>query len=98
MFTGIVEELGSVASIQDQTDAIRLTIAGPLVTSDASLGDSIAVSGCCLTVAELDGETFTADVMAETLSKTTLGEFAPGTPVSEGVARFVQWFKGFYAA
>ncbi len=82
MFTGIVEELGSVASIQDQTDAIRLTIAGPLVTSDASLGDSIAVSGCCLTVAELDGETFTADVMAETLSKTTLGEFAPGTPVN----------------
>lgn len=82
MFTGIVEELGSVVSIHDQTDAVRLTIAGPLVTSDASLGDSIAVSGCCLTVAELDGETFTADVMAETLSKTTLGEFAAGTPVN----------------
>lgn len=82
MFTGIVEELGRVTDVAQQTDAIRLTVAGPLVTGDAHPGDSIAVSGCCLTVAELGGETFTADVMAETLSKTTLGTLATGAPVN----------------
>ena len=51
MFTGIVEELGTVETLEDQGDAIRLTVRGPLVTSDAGLGDSISVNGCCLTVA-----------------------------------------------
>ena len=55
MFTGIVEELGTVESLEDQGDAIRLTVRGPLVTSDAGLGDSIAVNGCCLTVATQRG-------------------------------------------
>jgi riboflavin synthase len=72
MFTGIVEELGTVAGIEDQGDAIRLTIAAHHVLGDASLGDSIAVNGCCLTVAARDGDTWTADVMAETLDKTSL--------------------------
>ena len=82
MFTGIVEELGTVEALEDQGDAIRLTVRGPLVTGDAGLGDSIAVNGCCLTVATREGETFTADVMHETLAKTSLGGLEPGTQVN----------------
>ena len=82
MFTGIVEELGVVEGIEEQSDAIRLTVRGPHVTTDARLGDSIAVNGCCLTVAERDGETFTADVMRETLDKTSLRALAPGAKVN----------------
>lgn len=82
MFTGIVEELGTVQVIEDQGDAVRLSVYGPLVTTDADLGDSIAVNGCCLTVvSNLDG-VFTADVMHETLAKTSLGAFEPGTRVN----------------
>jgi len=82
MFTGIVEELGTVEALDDQGDAIRLTVRGPLVTQDAALGDSIAVNGCCLTVATQQDETFTADVMHETLAKTSLGALTPGTQVN----------------
>ncbi|HET6626995.1 MAG TPA: riboflavin synthase [Nocardioidaceae bacterium] len=82
MFTGIIEELGVVEGIEDQGDAVRLTVRGPQVVSDAGLGDSIAVNGCCLTVAALDEERFTADVMPETLDKTTLGALAPGGRVN----------------
>jgi riboflavin synthase len=82
MFTGIVEELGVVDGIEELEDAVRLTIRGPLVTGDAGLGDSISVNGCCLTVAERSGETFTADVMAETLDKTSLGALEPGDRVN----------------
>jgi riboflavin synthase len=82
MFTGIVEELGTVERLEPQGDAVRLTVRGPLAVSDAGLGDSIAVNGCCLTVAARDGETFTADVMQETLDKTSLGALAPGTRVN----------------
>jgi riboflavin synthase len=82
MFTGIVEELGVVESLEDQGDAVRLTVRGPHVTVDARLGDSIAVNGCCLTVAQRDGETFTADVMRETLDKTSLGALEPGGRVN----------------
>lgn len=82
MFTGIVEELGAVQALEDQGDAVRLTVSGPLVVSDAALGDSIAVNGCCLTVAERSGDTFTADVMRETLLKTSLGALVPGARVN----------------
>ncbi|HSE70575.1 MAG TPA: riboflavin synthase [Nocardioidaceae bacterium] len=82
MFTGIVEELGVVESLEDQGDAVRLTVRGPHVVVDAGLGDSIAVNGCCLTVAERDQETFTADVMRETLDKTSLGVLEPGAKVN----------------
>ncbi len=82
MFTGIVEELGVVEGLEEQADAIRLTVRGPHVVTDAHLGDSIAVNGCCLTVAERDGETFTADVMRETLDKTSLGALEPGSKVN----------------
>jgi riboflavin synthase len=82
VFTGIIEELGVVEGLEDQGDAVRLTVRGAHVTVDARLGDSIAVNGCCLTVAERDGETFTADVMRETLDKTSLGALAPGSRVN----------------
>ena len=82
MFTGIVEELGTVESMEDQGDALRLTVQGALVTSDAALGDSIAVNGCCLTVSTREDEAFTADVMHETLAKTSLGALRPGARVN----------------
>jgi riboflavin synthase len=82
MFTGIVEELGSVVALEDQGDAVRLTVHGPLVTSDAGEGDSISVNGCCLTVVSSADGAFVADVMHETLAKTSLGSFEPGTRVN----------------
>ncbi|MBD9700411.1 riboflavin synthase [Flavimobilis sp. GY10621] len=84
MFTGIVEELGAVVASEDLGTDARLTIRGPLVTSTAAHGDSIAVNGVCLTVTTLDAEagTFGADVMPETLRLTQLGALRPGDPVN----------------
>jgi riboflavin synthase len=82
MFTGIVEELGTIAAIEEQADAIRLTIAASTVLEDVHLGDSISVNGCCLTVATTDGETWTADVMQESLDKTSLGTLGLGDRVN----------------
>ena len=83
MFTGIVEELGTVEALDLlEGDAARLTIRGPLVTEDAGHGDSIAVNGCCLTVVETGDGTFTADVMRETLQRTSLGQAAKGSRVN----------------
>ena len=82
MFTGIVEELGRVVRLETVEDCARLTVEAPTVTQDASLGDSISVNGCCLTVTAVHGSTFTADLMAETLTRTPLGSQAPGDPVN----------------
>jgi riboflavin synthase len=83
MFTGIVEELGRVAAIQELPDnAIRLTIEGPIVLSDANLGDSICVNGVCLTVAQQTGDQFTAEVMSETINRTTIGDLLTGSQVN----------------
>ena len=82
MFTGIVEELGTIAAVEAQGDAIRLTIRATTVLQDAGLGDSIAVNGCCLTVVTSDEDTWTADVMQETLDKTSLLGVAAGDPVN----------------
>ncbi|MFI7588922.1 riboflavin synthase [Spongisporangium articulatum] len=82
MFTGIVEELGQVVARDGDSESARVTVRGPLVTSDAFLGASIAVNGCCLTVVTLDGDTFTADVMAETLRRTSLADTEPGATVN----------------
>ncbi|MCV7357960.1 riboflavin synthase [Mycolicibacterium fluoranthenivorans] len=83
MFTGIVEELGEIIDIDNLTDSARLVIKGPVVTSDAGHGDSIAVNGVCLTVVEVrpDGA-FTADVMAETLNRSSLGAIGVGSHVN----------------
>lgn len=86
MFTGIVEELGTVAAVEDQGDSVRLTIAASTVLEDAALGDSVSVNGCCLTVATVSTPgrptSFTADVMRETLDKTAVGELATGDRVN----------------
>ena len=82
MFTGIVEELGRIVAVEPAEQSARVTVHGPVVTSDAVRGASIAVNGICLTVVELGGATFTADVMAETLNRTTLGSLAPGDVVN----------------
>ncbi|ANS80157.1 Riboflavin synthase eubacterial/eukaryotic [Serinicoccus hydrothermalis] len=82
MFTGIVEELGSLVSRTDGTDASVVEVRGPLVVADAANGASIAVNGVCLTVTRHTEDGFTADVMAETLAVTTLGGLAPGDPVN----------------
>jgi riboflavin synthase len=80
MFTGIVAELGEVAGIEHRGDAARLTIRGG--AEDVSPGESIAVNGVCLTVTGVMDGTFTADVMAETLSRSGLGALVPGAPVN----------------
>ena len=82
MFTGIVEELGEVVAVEPLQDASRLTVRGPVVTSDAGHGDSISVNGVCLTVVTSADGTFTADVMAETLRRSSLGDVAVGSPVN----------------
>lgn len=82
MFTGIVEELGTVAAIDDLTDAVRLTIDASEVLEGTGLGDSIAVNGCCLTVVSVEGGAWTADVMKESLDKTSMGGLLPGDPVN----------------
>ncbi|MDJ1132418.1 riboflavin synthase [Streptomyces iconiensis] len=82
MFTGIVEELGEVVAVEDLGKAARLRLRGPLVTKDVRHGDSIAVNGVCLTVVESGDGEFTADVIAETLHRSSLGALAPGAPVN----------------
>ncbi|MGW6279401.1 riboflavin synthase [Kribbella sp. NPDC055071] len=83
MFTGIVEELGTVEAFDLlEGDAARLTIRGPKVTEDAGHGDSISVNGCCLTVVDTGAGTFTADVMRETLQRTSLGQATKGSRVN----------------
>ncbi len=82
MFTGIVEELGEVVALDPTGDSARLTVRGPGVLADASRGDSIAVNGVCLTVTDLTGGAFTADVIGETLKHSALGSLAPGQAVN----------------
>ncbi len=82
MFTGIIEELGKVAAIEQQPDAIRLTIACGKVLSDLKRGDSISCSGTCLTAMEIDGSSFTADVMLETLKRSSLSEVKVGDVIN----------------
>lgn len=82
MFTGIIEELGTVVSRTSGGDSAVLRIRGPLVTSDATHGTSISVNGVCLTVVEHGGDEFTADVMGETLDRSALSRLRPGDAVN----------------
>lgn len=82
MFTGIVEELGEIIAVEERPNAARLTVRGPLVTSDAKHGDSIAVNGVCLTVVEVADGTFTVDVVHETLQRSSLDKIAAGDRVN----------------
>ncbi|MET9086603.1 riboflavin synthase [Streptomyces sp. NPDC090075] len=82
MFTGIVEELGEITAVENLGDASRFRLRGPVVTEGAQHGDSIAVNGVCLTVVEHEGDEFTADVMQETLRRSSLGALGVGSRVN----------------
>ena len=82
MFTGIIEELGTVEALDLGADPAALRIRSPRVLEGIALGDSIAVNGCCLTVTAVVGETWSADVIATTLAATTLGTLRPGDRVN----------------
>lgn len=93
MFTGIVEELGTISGLKDLGDSIRLQVSGELVRSDLAQGESISVNGACLTAAELTEDGFVADVMQETLNRTSLRGIAVGDKVNleramSGAGRF----------
>ena len=82
MFTGIIETTGSVLSINPTSDSSRITFSAPVVLSDAAIGASIAVNGVCLTVTEFDSDNFSADLMHETLKRSSLGNLTPGDRVN----------------
>lgn len=82
MFTGIIEEIGYVKRINQQSRSAQIEIKADKVLGDVAVGDSIAVNGVCLTVVAFDSQHFTADVMPETISKTNLRELKPGSPVN----------------
>lgn len=82
MFTGIIEELGTVVSVQKGAKSSKLTLQGKLIFGDMHIGDSIAVNGVCLTVTEKSTDTFTVDVMAETLRRSSLGSLVNGSRVN----------------
>lgn len=82
MFTGIVEEIGTVSRLEQLGDSVRLVIGAKKVVTDATLGCSIAVNGVCLTVTEFTEDSFSADVMQESLDRTSLGSLTPGEKVN----------------
>ncbi len=82
MFTGIIEELGKVSAIEKQPDALRLTIECKEVLGDLKRGDSISCSGTCLTAIEIDNHSFTADVMLETIRRSSLDGVKVGDPIN----------------
>lgn len=82
MFTGIVEEAGIVRSLQHGTNSSQITIGSSIVVSDLKTGDSVSTQGVCLTVIHFTSDSFTVDVMPETLRKTTLGDLKPGSHVN----------------
>ncbi len=95
MFTGIVEELGEVTGLTGNADGVRLTVRAGAVLDGAKVGESIAVSGVCLTIVGLVGQAFESDVVAETLRRTTLGRLRQGSPVNlERPLRFDQRLGG----
>lgn len=82
MFTGIIEEVGEIKSIQKGEKSAKLAIKGAIVTKGSHIGDSIAVNGVCLTATTIEGDVFTADVMAESMRRTALGKLSPGSKVN----------------
>lgn len=82
MFTGIIEEIGEIKSIKQGARSVRLTIRGDVVTRGSKVGDSIAVNGVCLTATSINGNIFTADVMAESMRRTAFSMLSQGSPVN----------------
>ncbi|MBX7150112.1 riboflavin synthase, partial [bacterium] len=82
MFTGLIEEIGEITSIEKIGDGLRLTIHAPVITSDVKVDDSIAINGCCLTATKVSGTDFTVEAVEETLKKTTLGLLKKGDQIN----------------
>jgi len=82
VFTGIIEEIGTVQNVKRGANSSALTISGDIIFSDLKIGDSVAVEGVCLTAAAISGKTFTADVMHETLKRSSIGSLKSGSPVN----------------
>lgn len=82
MFTGIIEELGSVRSVEERGENARIVITARVVTEGTNHGDSIAVNGVCLTALDIQPDSFAADVSRETFLRSTLGRLRPGAPVN----------------
>jgi riboflavin synthase len=82
MFTGLVEEIGTLLAFEQSPAGARLTLRAPLVASDVKLGDSVAVNGCCLTVTACEADALSFDLLAETLARTNLGQLVPGAVVN----------------
>lgn len=82
MFTGIIEEIGTVKAVKKGASETRLSVSGEKIFSDLKIGDSVAVNGVCLTAAEISGNTFTADVMNETLNRSSLSVLKSGSHVN----------------
>ncbi len=82
MFTGIIEELGKIASLEKHAGGAKIVISAKIVTGDTNEGDSIAVNGVCLTALEIKPDSFAADVSQETLNRSTLGNLKTGSSVN----------------
>ncbi|MFK7767888.1 MAG: riboflavin synthase [Mariniblastus sp.] len=82
MFTGLVEEKGSIQSVSESAGTADIAVRAAIVSADATIGDSVAINGCCLTVVAIDGEVLTFQAGTETLSRTNLGQLKTGSPVN----------------
>jgi riboflavin synthase len=94
MFTGLIAELGRITAIEKGESSAVFTIAAPGLISQIALGDSVAVNGVCLTATSISGETFTADVMVQTLTVTSLAQLAVGSPVNLELAALLNTRMG----
>jgi riboflavin synthase len=94
MFTGLIEELGRITAIEKGESSAVFTIAAPALISQIALGDSVAVNGVCLTATSITGDTFTVDVMVQTLSVTSLSQLAVGSPVNLELAALLNTRMG----
>jgi riboflavin synthase len=94
MFTGLVAELGRITAIEKGESSAVFTVAAPALISQIALGDSVAVNGVCLTAVSITGETFTADVMVQTLAVTSLSQLAVGSPVNLELAALLNTRMG----
>ena len=94
MFTGLVAELGRITAIEKGESSAVFTVAAPTLISQIALGDSVAVNGVCLTATSIAGDSFTADVMVQTLAVTSLSQLAVGSPVNLELAALLNTRMG----
>jgi riboflavin synthase len=94
MFTGLIAELGRITAIEKGESSAVFTVAAPALISQIALGDSVAVNGVCLTATSIAGESFTADVMVQTLAVTSLSQLAVGSPVNLELAALLDTRMG----